>query len=156
MASPMPDIAVLLAQVMDFVADSEDFWRGIASGTDEIVADDPAKLRKVLNEHAAIRIDLETIEQLIANREEVVRDVFRTQVGVCGEMSAMLCSLAADETNALRRARMMDLSITMQRLGRQLAATALNVDNGEPPRLDTPATPNWTPRVIPGGAEVPQ
>lgn len=150
MARPMPDIAVLLAQVMVFVDESRSFWAHLAAGTEEVVADDPAALTRMLAQHDETRADLETLEQLIATREDVVRDVFRSQVGVCGEMSALLVSLAADETAPLRRAQMMDMATTMQSLGRQLAATALNVDAGSPSRQTAAAT--WTPRVIPGGS----
>lgn len=153
MARPMPDIAVLLVQVMDFIADSEAIWRRMASGTEDVVANDPIELGKMLSRHAVTRIDLETIEQMIATREEVVRDVFRSQVGVCCEISALLCALADGEINTLRRTQMVDMSATMQRMGRQLANTALNVDTGVQPRLSTPASPGWTPRIVASGAE---
>lgn len=87
MAHPMPDIAVLLAQVIQFVGESEDFWRRIAAGTEEIVADDPASLERMLSAHDANGIilmrlsDLPSFTSLIAQRLKSVALPDETYVG---------------------------------------------------------------------------
>lgn len=148
-----PDLTLLLAQTLAFLDEGEAAWRRIRDRGEPIVVE-PADADELLAKFATGRSALEAVEAIIAAREDMQRNVFRTMVTGFGTLAQGLMALSACATGQAERELYQVLADAVLNLGRTAAIGAMGID-GPPPAPPTPQSGparGWTPTILPGGA----
>lgn len=150
---PKPlDLSLLLAQTLVFVDEGEQAWRRIRDRGDAIVVE-PTDADELQAKFAAARAALETVEAVVARREEVVRGVFRAQVGGFGALASALATMAGAASEPAAHDLYISLADCVLNMGRAAAIGAMGADAAPAPEPEPPKpSARWRPEVVQGGA----